>query len=449
MAIHDGPTATSSATAVGPPRPVTFDSGRRRSSRAAAGRPTRRTVHPGPPGVAHPGEFDRPNPDGLSRSGPLISTGGTRKAIALRLARSADHTGPPSAMLTLRHRPPEGARRGAGAPSAGPTSRTPTGMAPKWGREEIVPVRPTPEAGGRIAKKAAFVLAGSAPTPDRTISIRWPAAGPPPANSPTRRCLAAPGTDTKGETAADHRRPELKGASMSTTHPHRTLPAPPARLHRAAPGPTPRPTTRTPPSEPLVRRASRPIASAPGAIPRAPALTRPSPRPARRFDMAARSTPARAAPPTTSAKAHPPRDPMRSEPDSHPHPPIHPNPPPHPSRGVRGVAPRADITRDRGKPLGRGRSMTSQIAWAYVVSNHGPLPCEGSALPLSYTPLRVVGPPYTAPIRVDAGGSRRTDTPMSAVPSGGWTGSGSPRLAKVENHPDGEGSKWNGLGRLA
>jgi hypothetical protein len=30
--------------------------------------------------------------------------------------------------------------------------------------------------------------------------------------------------------------------------------------------------------------------------------------------------------------------------------------------------------------------------------------------------LRVVGPPYMAPIRGDAGGSRRTDTPMSAVP---------------------------------
>ncbi|SNQ50401.1 conserved hypothetical protein [Frankia canadensis] len=45
--------------------------------------------------------------------------------------------------------------------------------------------------------------------------------------------------------------------------------------------------------------------------------------------------------------------------------------------------------------------MKSQIVWAYVVSNHGPLPCEGSALPLSYTPLRhrpsrVVTPPYTA-----------------------------------------------------
>lgn len=24
--------------------------------------------------------------------------------------------------------------------------------------------------------------------------------------------------------------------------------------------------------------------------------------------------------------------------------------------------------------------------WAYLVSNQGPLPCEGSALPLSYTP---------------------------------------------------------------
>jgi hypothetical protein len=28
--------------------------------------------------------------------------------------------------------------------------------------------------------------------------------------------------------------------------------------------------------------------------------------------------------------------------------------------------------------------------WAYVVSNHGPLPCEGSALPLSYTPQQRV-----------------------------------------------------------
>jgi hypothetical protein len=30
-------------------------------------------------------------------------------------------------------------------------------------------------------------------------------------------------------------------------------------------------------------------------------------------------------------------------------------------------------------------SATSHL-WAYVDLNHGPLPCQGSALPLSYTP---------------------------------------------------------------
>lgn len=31
-----------------------------------------------------------------------------------------------------------------------------------------------------------------------------------------------------------------------------------------------------------------------------------------------------------------------------------------------------------------------ETGWAYLVSNQGPLPCEGSALPLSYTPQQRV-----------------------------------------------------------
>ncbi len=66
----------------------------------------------------------------------------------------------------------------------------------------------------------------------------------------------------------------------------------------------------------------------------------------------------------------------------------------------------ADVPREHSKLPTRERSMASPIAWAYVVSNHGPLPCEGSALPLSYTPLPV-GPPYTPRIRAGEGGRRR------------------------------------------
>ncbi len=116
--------------------------------------------------------------------------------------------------------------------------------------------------------------------------------------------------------------------------------------------------------------------------------------------------------------------------------------------------------------------------WAYVVSNHGPLPCEGSALPLSYTPLQVMGLPYTAPRATRQGVHRvrdvqrrndihrRTevrrhtdvrrpsdvDRPTDLDPHVRWAArvsfaSASSRLAEVENHPDGEGSKCNGHGR--
>ncbi len=54
--------------------------------------------------------------------------------------------------------------------------------------------------------------------------------------------------------------------------------------------------------------------------------------------------------------------------------------------GLRGLGPRAGIAAPAKPPKGRQARRTS--AWAYVVSNHGPLPCEGSALPLSYTPWR-------------------------------------------------------------
>jgi hypothetical protein len=46
--------------------------------------------------------------------------------------------------------------------------------------------------------------------------------------------------------------------------------------------------------------------------------------------------------------------------------------------------------------------------WAYLVSNQGPLPCEGSALPLSYTP----GKPITLH------GTRRSPGPYSRAPVG-------------------------------
>ncbi|KJE24760.1 hypothetical protein FF36_00767 [Frankia torreyi] len=321
MPIHDGPTATSSATAIGSPHPVTADSGGRRPPGTSADRPTRRTVHPGPPGVAHPGEIGRPSPDGFSQSGPLFSADGTEKAAAGRSARPSDRSGSPSAMLTLRHRPPGDARRGAGAPSAGPTSSTPTGMAPKWGRTEIIPVRPAPDTDARIATKAAFSQVGGVLSTREAIFIWSPAAGPPPANSSAQRCLAALGTDTKGETAADHRRPGLKGASMSTTHPHRTLPAPPARLHSAPREQPPAHGAEPAASTPGPNRAHRsppgaPRPSSEHSRPPGPATTchnesrrlrdRPQPQPP---------------PPSTGAKTQPPRDPMRSNQAHPPHPP--------------------------------------------------------------------------------------------------------------------------------
>lgn len=84
----------------------------------------------------------------------------------------------------------------------------------------------------------------------------------------------------------------------------------------------------------------------------------------------------------------------------------------HPDQEKRRIAGgakiihRTDISWEHNKLPARERSMASPIAWAYVVSNHGPLPCEGSALPLSYTPLPV-GPPYTPGIRADEGGRQR------------------------------------------
>lgn len=72
--------------------------------------------------------------------------------------------------------------------------------------------------------------------------------------------------------------------------------------------------------------------------------------------------------------------------------------------GGPGDRPPGQILRGTSASPHRGRSMTRKIAWAYVVSNHGPLPCEGSALPLSYTPLQVMELSYTAPIRAGAGG---------------------------------------------
>ncbi len=52
--------------------------------------------------------------------------------------------------------------------------------------------------------------------------------------------------------------------------------------------------------------------------------------------------------------------------------------------GFQGVVP---LGGHRGRWRSHQRWQAAESgSWAYVVSNHGPLPCEGSALPLSYTP---------------------------------------------------------------
>lgn len=74
------------------------------------------------------------------------------------------------------------------------------------------------------------------------------------------------------------------------------------------------------------------------------------------------------------------------------------------------------LTRVLVGTLARSRSILGQpgltwpfTGWAYVVSNHGPLPCEGSALPLSYTPeaVRLAGVTLHGDLRpVDARSAR-------------------------------------------
>jgi hypothetical protein len=48
------------------------------------------------------------------------------------------------------------------------------------------------------------------------------------------------------------------------------------------------------------------------------------------------------------------------------------------------IAGSAKAKRSQGPAVGVGMRWRW---WAYVGSNHGPLPCQGSALPLSYTPI--------------------------------------------------------------
>ncbi len=227
MPINDGPTGTSSAAAIGSPHLPPPGADRRRPLGTLAGRRPGDTVRPGPPGVAHPGGNGRPNPDDLPAFRPLFSASRTGKSTVGRPAGHPDHCRRLPPILTRRHRPPDDVRGGVGAPSAGPMSSAPTSMAPKWGREEVIPVRPTRSQGARIGRKAAFALVGSQSTTRERILTRPAVIGPPHASPPTRRGKSAAGTDTKGETAADHQRPNPKGASMSTNHRHRTLPAPP------------------------------------------------------------------------------------------------------------------------------------------------------------------------------------------------------------------------------
>ncbi len=291
-------------------RPRGSSAGRRPGGTVPGG-----TVRPRPPGVAQPGGNGRPNPEDLPAFGPLFSATRTGKSTVGRPARRSDRCHQLRPILTRCHRPSDDVRDDVGAPSAGPMSSTPTGMAPKWGREEIISVRPTRSQGARIAKKAAFALVGSRPTTRERI-LKWPAAaGPPRASPPRRRGKSAAETDTKGETAADHQRPHLKDASMSTNHPHRTLPAPPRtvsvqtlaqrRSHRSS------------------RRPTLPGQRAPHALP--PHLPQHGPTP-------------QGAP---CPQRHP-RPPQTTSKNEIPH--------PHKPGGSGGSPPRADIARDLCKP---------------------------------------------------------------------------------------------------
>ncbi|CAO5244112.1 exported hypothetical protein [Frankia sp. AgKG'84/4] len=192
-----------------------------------------------------------------------------------------------------------------------------------------------------MCRISVICAAGSGP---RCPRCRPPSVSPP-ALTAAKTGLAVPNiaiarTDTKGEGKTDHRHPATRGASMSTERPHPSEP-PPAR--RPNPAPNPSPAQHRLPNQP--RRPVSPTASQ--GIRNASTRTRPTPKAAK----------------SQLSGTH--------------------------CMGCR-------------KPL-RGGSMKRKIAWAYVVSNHGPLPCEGSALPLSYTPLRV-GPPYTPAIGCHAGG---------------------------------------------
>lgn len=199
---------------------------------------------------------------------------------------------------------------------------------------------------------------------------------------------------------------------MSTNHPHRTLPAPP-RPNPPSPATDGSNLTAPTTAHPADRAATRQLPDLPASAPRH-RLACPIPPTTTWQNAPKPSRPTSLTGPTPRPPPHPDQTiaNRRTRDPEHPRSPTHstakPAQPPqdsHPAKpGGSEGSPPGQTSRGTPASTQRVRSMTSQIAWAYVVSNHGPLPCEGSALPLSYTPLRVVGPPYTAAIRAGAGG---------------------------------------------
>lgn len=359
MPIHDGPTSTSTAAGIGSPHPTaTAGPGERRPLGTPADQRTGDTIRSGPPGVAHSGENGRPSPDDPPVSGPLFSVAGTGKAVTRRPARRSD---PP--IRTRRCSPfvtaPQTAVGAARAPRPRARRRAPPpGIAPKWGHGKIIPVRPTPDDGARIAKKAAFALVGSRTPAAELIFIGSATASLLPANaSPRRRRPSPRNRHQRGNRCGS---PTTK--SQRREHEHEP-PAPDASRATQAESTQPRdrwlephrPDHRAPCRQGRHQAASRPTGERAPAPPRLPDPThhnlaeRPEAQPT---DQPHRPNTPTAAPPRPD-HCEPTHKGSRTSKESHPLDrqtgPTTPGLPPRQTRGVRGVAPRADIPRDPGK----------------------------------------------------------------------------------------------------
>lgn len=325
------------------------------------------------PGPTLPADRPGPNPAGAESA---------RRGSPVATAR----------MLTVRTDRPGRPAGPAGTLAGGPQPGAPARAAPKWGWSTIPEPRPIGRPVGQSVGIAAYKQVPDC-SPSGLQAGRTALCHPP--TAPPSPNLRTGHTATKGESRPERRRLPRQPATM-TLRPH----DPEAPTTRRPGNPAEEKGQSGHPPKPDPRHHSRPPVSPPSSI---------APADQRRHNYQLR--PGRQTRATAADQQRSPR-PRRC------------------TRGFEGSAGRRDQHREApARPLQR-RSTMQNSRWAYVVSNHGPLPCEGSALPLSYTPLpmapRQLAPvhmtplqamelPYTAPTAA-CRGALRTDTAMSAVP---------------------------------